>query len=378
MSILFLVDMQALAIMIMIYLLISFGSTSFGTKGYKQIRNGMFFSVLFEVTDLICTLWGGDVIVIPWKFAYYLNAAYVLSGTLAGMMLYSYMGEILGKAPGIIRRIEHTLFFSNVLILTSVIAFENTGFFISPDGNSINVGFLYYIWLVVLLVPFVLMVINSIRYFFKKENYANRENAVTIIVLSLICFFGGVLQFLIPKSTFAAMAFFLSVLFMYSKSIKMTVNNDELTGLYNRRQMLKDANENILSEKHWCFVMIDANSFKSINDGYGHAEGDAALRSIAKVLRESAGIFRGEAYRYGGDEFVIILENEYADRAEELCTDIDERMENYVKEKHLHYRLSVSCGYAAFDLERYGSIPDIIEAADTKMYEIKQRKKAQR
>lgn len=375
MSIMFLIDVQVTSIIIMLYIFISFKSNCAGSKGYYQIRNGMVFAMLFEVADLLCTLWENGQLEMPWMMAYYLNAIYVLLGSVAGMMLYAYMGEIIGKAPKLIRRLVHATFFLNVILMTAVIGFADTGFFMQPGTEAAEIGFLYYIWGAALLIPYVLMGINAARYYAKKENFANREHATTIIVLSLFCLCGATLQFILPQSMFAAIAFFLSILFMYSKTVRMTVNNDELTGLYNRRQMLKDADENILMGRNWSLVMVDVNSFKQINDGYGHAEGDRALAAIAGVLREASGRFRGEAYRFGGDEFVMIIENEFAECGKELCESVDKMMEEYNALANNPYQLGVSCGYSVFDPDRFGSIPDIIEAADENMYEVKQRKK---
>ena len=92
------------------------------------------------------------------------------------------------------------------------------------------------------------------------------------------------------------------------------VNYDALTEIYNRRFMednLKRLIKNIARAGGGLLsvLMIDIDFFKKYNDTYGHSEGDACLKSIAKVL--AASVMRPEdfAARYGGEEFVVVLPN---------------------------------------------------------------------
>lgn len=85
---------------------------------------------------------------------------------------------------------------------------------------------------------------------------------------------------------------------------------DDLTQIANRRAF----NESLAEEIKWVernsavssFAMVDIDHFKRINDQYGHPVGDKALRAIAGMLKESVGM-GGEVFRYGGEEFAVIL-----------------------------------------------------------------------
>lgn len=92
---------------------------------------------------------------------------------------------------------------------------------------------------------------------------------------------------------------------------KQTIK-DPLTGLYNRRYLNEIIPTLIASAKRRDekvgFLMIDMDYFKKINDTYGHEAGDIALKTLARVLQNS--IRKSDiAIRYGGEEFIIILQN---------------------------------------------------------------------
>jgi two-component system cell cycle response regulator len=94
--------------------------------------------------------------------------------------------------------------------------------------------------------------------------------------------------------------------------------NDELTGLWNRRFLARRLSALVRSaERHGralSLVLMDIDHFKAINDGHGHAAGDAVLVEIARRLRE---VIREEdvAGRWGGDELLVMLPDEAAEGA---------------------------------------------------------------
>lgn len=90
---------------------------------------------------------------------------------------------------------------------------------------------------------------------------------------------------------------------------------DELTGLHNKNYFLENyMNTSTNNKRNLQLIFIDIDDFKNINDTYGHIAGDVVLRAVATGVRNS--IRNNEvAIRYGGDEFLIILENIMQDDA---------------------------------------------------------------
>ena len=92
--------------------------------------------------------------------------------------------------------------------------------------------------------------------------------------------------------------------------LQYLANFDELTGIYNRRrfsELLDGEMERARRyEQNLSLVMLDLDHFKSINDEYGHNEGDKVLKSVAEILRNH--LRKSDIYgRWGGEEFVILM-----------------------------------------------------------------------
>jgi diguanylate cyclase (GGDEF)-like protein len=85
---------------------------------------------------------------------------------------------------------------------------------------------------------------------------------------------------------------------------------DALTGLFNRSQLFPTLEQEVQrtrrSERGFCLLMIDLDGLKAVNDSYGHHRGDEVLLLLGGVIRHSIRLV-DTAYRYGGDEFLVLL-----------------------------------------------------------------------
>jgi len=148
---------------------------------------------------------------------------------------------------------------------------------------------------------------------------------------------------------------------------------DELTGLLNRRAFQEAlahvAPEDDRRERRVTLVLIDLDSFKLINDRYGHLAGDACLRAVGDALRRSVRD-RDQAYRWGGDEFAIVLN----DSSDEEAAAVVERIRACVTEaKPLPDGTSptLGCGWATHDSGQTAA--DLLELADQRLLRTKAR-----
>lgn len=152
--------------------------------------------------------------------------------------------------------------------------------------------------------------------------------------------------------------------------------HDGLTGLYNRRYMdniLKLVLRQRREDQAVAFLMADLDFFKQYNDNYGHQAGDEALRKFAGLLKKQIRRNTDYAFRYGGEEFAILLSFPTLETAERFSAEIIRDTESLeIPHKGSPYgRLTVSIG-AAF-LRRRKDISDelLISTADEAMYEAK-------
>lgn len=145
---------------------------------------------------------------------------------------------------------------------------------------------------------------------------------------------------------------------------------DHLTGLFNRVYLdyrlmaLKKVKKFSITG-----IMIDLNSFKKINDNFGHSTGDAALVNLATILQNSVAD-RGAAVRYAGDEFVVLLESEEQKDVDEFLQILDSNLQKFNSTSGESYKLSVSYGVSKLNLQD-GSSDDFIKTMDHNMYENK-------
>jgi two-component system cell cycle response regulator len=148
---------------------------------------------------------------------------------------------------------------------------------------------------------------------------------------------------------------------------------DPLTGLYNQRYLRRHLSGLMESGqgRHLAVLMIDVDHFKSVNDSFGHASGDRALRLIADSLRANTRVFDSVA-RYGGEEFVVVMPGsspeEAAVAAERLRSAVEEIEFNTVSA--MRVPLSVSVGVACTPSST--TSPELLlQAADIALYDAK-------
>jgi len=159
--------------------------------------------------------------------------------------------------------------------------------------------------------------------------------------------------------------------------LERLADEDTLVPVPNRRAFVRELGRVISYSQRYSvpssLIYFDINNFKQINDGHGHAAGDAALLAVAGALLEN--LRESDLVgRLGGDEFGVILaqadEEQARVKAEQLATAITETP---VDHEGRRFQVSVSFGTTTF---REGASPgDAMAAADRAMYQNKARRK---
>jgi diguanylate cyclase (GGDEF)-like protein len=209
---------------------------------------------------------------------------------------------------------------------------------------------------------------------------------------------GLVEHFLKPKRlaevVFHAAMFFLPVLTVYSAYLlnqreKLLAHigaskdelqalslTDELTGLFNRRGLTALLGQEIKRvdrlDKGLSLIYMDLDNLKKINDQYGHKAGDSMLVEISSIIKE---VFRDSDImaRIGGDEFVVVPIDGEGEIGEMIC-----RLKDVFKEREQTserpYSLSVSMGTAYYNPHSPATVEELLNEADSAMYDMKKAK----
>lgn len=152
---------------------------------------------------------------------------------------------------------------------------------------------------------------------------------------------------------------------------------DDLTGLFNRRGLLKQAAPHFdfarRQRESLLLLFIDLDGMKKINDDFGHNEGDNALIKTAEILNRS---FRGTDIiaRLGGDEFTVLVTDLNANKDDAIMR-LNENLKAYNAAEERGIKLSFSIGVAQLEPERMTCFEELLEQADHAMYEQKRMKR---
>lgn len=148
---------------------------------------------------------------------------------------------------------------------------------------------------------------------------------------------------------------------------------DELTKAYNRRYGMNTI-QNLLDEKEtFALVMVDLNDLKEVNDEEGHSAGDDYIRTCCDIIRDKIRE-RDMLIRIGGDEFIVALQQCQDEGAQNKMALIA----NVVESVERPYKMSLSYGIVCNEGEPEHELKEMLEQADTKMYEYKKAYKARK
>ena len=143
---------------------------------------------------------------------------------------------------------------------------------------------------------------------------------------------------------------------------------DDLTSLYNHRHFFKTLEAELVrlrrQKTSLSLLMFDLDNFKNYNDRYGHLEGDKVLKNVGEIVKHSIRYNVDSGYRYGGDEFAVLLIGAAMDQAMTIA----ERIRSSIEQTEFQ-NITVSIGLSEyrdhFDLEGF------VKSADNALYTAK-------
>jgi diguanylate cyclase (GGDEF)-like protein len=165
---------------------------------------------------------------------------------------------------------------------------------------------------------------------------------------------------------------------LFKKTLELA-RVDELTGLLNYRVLIEKLEEEVRRKvrtgREFCFIMIDIDDFKRINDRYGHLEGSRLISQMGPLLNAACRTGSTDTcFRYGGEEFSILLAETSVEEALPVAERVRKTIEEYpfsVKISHPFEKVTVSLGLANMGPEIVKSYSGLIQEADIALYRSK-------
>ncbi|MHC6180910.1 GGDEF domain-containing protein [Clostridium sp. JNZ X4-2] len=156
-------------------------------------------------------------------------------------------------------------------------------------------------------------------------------------------------------------------------------STDAMTGVLNRRSGLelldKELTFSKINNKNLVVCFVDVDGLKTINDNFGHQEGDRLLMNTAEILKDS--IRKTDfVIRMGGDEFLVVFPGATIEEVHKILNRINLRLEESNKNNN-SYSFSLSYGFCEYkkETECEMTLSDLIKKADLEMYKKKLQKK---
>jgi diguanylate cyclase (GGDEF)-like protein len=259
-----------------------------------------------------------------------------------------------------------------ICLLTLTTPFTGWVFYIDSDNLYHRGGICSMLAVVTLIYIIVASIMSLLR--IRHEVLAERkQECLTIALFAVMPLIGGTAQMLWYGVTFLWPCVTFSILLIFMDQGTRAISRDALTNLNNRGNLDRYLNMTIGSSNNRsiALVMMDINDFKLINDSFGHDVGDEILGHFADILRGTFSNTSAFLARYGGDEFVVAIENVGNKAVENHIDRLNSNIMAFNQTIDYGFELSAGIGYAIYPSKRVSDLNGLLKEADIKMYENK-------
>jgi len=261
-----------------------------------------------------------------------------------------------------------------VSLILSVSSIFNGAYFSVDKNNVYHRGDYFYINIIICYVYAVFCCLHAFIASFKTGDYIKRKQYRLLACYIFFPVLFALIQTFKPEIPTILIGMTVPIIYIYTELLDLQISTDYLTGLNNRNQLMRYLDMSVKSQpkdKDLYLFLMDVDSFKKINDNYGHAEGDYALQKTADVLRAVAQKYGGFVARFGGDEFTYSVELENPETVDEIKQFIEKTSTEMSKD--LKYTLALSVGSAKYSPGL--KVPEFFLLADAEMYREKSIRK---
>ena len=330
----------------------------------------MLFIAFFSFTaDIMSSLYVGPSWFFP--FSVFGNYFEVILNALLPPIFFKFICEqISGPDSKLMRRVGLALWVMSIVNTAVVISNAFTGLIFYYDASHMYHRGPLFPFAMLLFLVMMAMIEGILIYQRKKIEVRSYRSLTTFLIAPLV---GWGLQALIFGLPFSLISITFAAQVVFTNRQNRNIDEDYLTGAFTRQSLdfcLQQKINAVASRGSFSAILLDIDNFKSINDRFGHYEGDMALIASVRILRESVG-HRGFIARYGGDEFCLILDGDDPNAAEETVRRIFSRLAEFNQRNDKPYRLGFSMGYEVYQPSFGNSAEEFLKVIDRKMYEEK-------
>lgn len=358
-----------------------------GTFKDKIYRIAMFSLIVLEILDLFFFYLMHSYIPFNMGVTFTLKSLYYFVGSISAFLWFLYFEAELDSK---IVREKKVLCFSMFFILvnavllivniwTGIIFDIKVDSLVNKNSNVVPIMQRGSAFIAIYICIYSYVLVSCIRCLIRAFNpkyYVESSRLMVYSSFPLIPLLAGAFQYNYEKVPITICSLTLASLILYMVDVANQISQDSLTELNNRRNFMRVLQRSINSlEDNACLylLMLDLDRFKSINDNYGHVEGDHALIMFSDVLKRSISTLnrRGILARYGGDEFIIMVLVDNDEDLEKFIGTIKTELENANQASGKAYRVETSIGYKKYD--KSINIKELIESADQDLYNNKEK-----
>lgn len=365
-------DTPIFCILCCLYVLFSIGKEKINNKSNHYFKIIVIFTMLFIAFDCAYTILEITPGSLTYDRGFWLDYFYNLFSMMVAIAWYFYSINSVKKIPRGIVLLTETDFVINGFFALLMPITKNRHWFVEMQGEYLDTLPLGMAWAAAMTVPIIIVFIIAIHNYRDKSCYAYREQITPLLVYPVILIVTCVYKIIYSDSFLLMIGMTISVIYLYTITRRGYIYSDELTGLENRRKLNKEIEQFNVGNVPWGMTIIDVNSFKGINDRFGHSTGDDALRDTAKALQETALRYEAKAYRVGGDEFVVLKKNTTEEELDNICKEANRYLKGFLHENNKRYELEISYGISISNERK--TIPELISLADERLYEMKRTK----
>lgn len=325
------------------------------------------------VADIISSLYNGP----DWIFPLVATGNYfeVLLNTIMLLVYFLYICTHISNIDFIVkRRINIILWILAIISYSTVISTVITKqVFYFDEAKIYHRGPLF--WFPMVLLFAMMLIIEG--FVIKQKSKIEAKHYRSLLLFLIFPIIGWALQLLIFGLPFSLISAAFAAQVIFANIQNRSMDTDYLTGLFNRQSLdhhMQNKIDTATIGNSFSAILIDIDEFKSINDYFGHYEGDLALINTANLLRKSVG-HKDFIARYGGDEFCIIIDEDDPAALATAVQNINSNLQELNDNSKKQYRLSFSIGYDVYRRSMGNQTEQFIRIIDQKMYDKKKSRK---